>query len=354
MKVLGIETSCDETAAAVVEDGSKILSSIVASQISIHRKYGGIVPELASRKHVESIVPVINEALSVAGITLDDIEGVAVTQGPGLVGSLLVGICVAKSIAYVKNLPLTSVNHVEGHIFAAFMEERVPSFPLVALVVSGGHTNLYYVSDFTTLELMGQTRDDAAGEAFDKVAKLLNLGYPGGIIIDRLSKEGNTRAIDFPRAYIEKDPFDFSFSGLKTAVVNYVKKNPKLISRSSFSPGLYKDTEGSLISVADLVASFQEAVVDVLVSKTIRAAQERKVNQIVVAGGVASNTHLRTRLKEEAQNQRLKVYVPRPELCTDNAAMVAACGYYQLKKGIRSSLDFDAISRIRGFTPADC
>lgn len=339
MVILGIETSCDETAAAVVKDGRKILSNIVASQISTHRKYGGVVPELASRKHVESIVPVINEALSEARITIDGIEGVAVTRGPGLVGSLLVGICVAKSIAYVKNIPLIAINHLEGHVLAAFLEEKIPSFPFVALVVSGGHTNLYYVSDFATSELMGQTKDDAAGEAFDKVAKLLHLGYPGGVVIDALSKEGNPNAINFPRAYMEKDTFDFSFSGLKTAVVNYVKQNPNILEH----PGSH------IISVVDLAASFQEAVVDVLISKTIEAAEEKGVDQIVLAGGVACNSRLRARLKDVAHDRGLKVYIPAPELCTDNAAMVAACGYYRLKKGFQSSFDLDAISKNRNF-----
>lgn len=339
MIVMGIETSCDETAAALVEDGSRILSNIVSSQVSIHRKYGGVVPELAARSHVESIVPVINEALYEAKLTLDAIDGVAVTRGPGLVGSLLVGLSVAKSIAFVKDIPLIAVNHLEAHISAVFMERDVTSFPFVALVVSGGHTNLYYVSDFTTVETLGQTRDDAAGEAFDKVAKLLNLGYPGGVVIDRLSREGNPKAVNLPRAFLEKGSLDFSFSGLKTAVVNYVRKNPDIIWNASIHP----------VSVADLVASFQEVVVNVLVSKTIRAAQDRGVCSIAMAGGVASNSRLRAYLKDMAEGNGYEVYIPSSELCTDNAAMVATCGYYRLQRGFRSSLDIDAISRDRDF-----
>ena len=274
MIVLGIESSCDETAAAVVEDGRRILSSVVSSQVVIHRPYGGVVPELASRQHVKVIIPVISEALQRAELEMDAVDAIAVTQGPGLVGSLLVGIGVAKGLAYATGKPLVAVNHLEGHIQAAFLEESQPSFPVVALVVSGGHTNLYLVKDYGSIDLVGRTRDDAAGEAFDKVAKFLDLGYPGGVVIDDLAREGNPKAISFPRAYLEKDSLDFSFSGIKTAVVNFVRKyvntshraNNRRIGMAGASP---KELP---LPIADIVASFQEAVVDVLVEKTCSAA----------------------------------------------------------------------------------
>lgn len=331
MIVLGIESSCDETAAAVVKDGNKILSNVVSSQVDFHKKYGGVVPEIASRKHVESIVPVIKEALGEAKLTLDNIEGIAVTRGPGLVGSLLVGISMAKSIAYVKNLPLIGVNHLEGHLNTIFLEETDFKFPFVGLVVSGGHTNLYHVKAMGDYDFLGQTRDDAAGEAFDKVAKLLGLGYPGGAIIDKMAKEGNAAAINFPRAIIAKDSFDFSFSGIKTSVLHYVKRQDGKINNGH---------------AKDIVASFQEAVVDVLVTKVVQAARRCKVHKAILAGGVAANSRLREKIAIQSEKEDIEVFIPSTYLCTDNAAMIAAVGDYYLEKGITSPLTLNASSRL--------
>ncbi len=331
MIVLGIESSCDETAAAVVKDGNEILSNVVASQVDFHKKYGGVVPEIASRKHVESIVPVIKEALGEAKLTLDDIGGIAVTKGPGLVGSLLIGISMAKSIAYAKNLPLIGVNHLEGHLNTIFLEETDLKFPFVGLVVSGGHTNLYHVRAMGDYDFLGQTRDDAAGEAFDKVAKLLGLGYPGGVIIDKMAKDGNAAAINFPRAIIAKDSFDFSFSGIKTSVLHYIKR---------------QDGDINNDHAKDIVASFQEAVVDVLVTKVVQAARRCKVNKAILAGGVAANSRLREKIAIQSEKEDIEVFIPSTYLCTDNAAMIAAVGDYYLEKGITSPLTLNASSRL--------
>ena len=331
MYLLGIESSCDETAAAVVQDGQKILSSVVASQVPIHRKYGGVVPELASRHHVESILPVIQEALSQAEIGLKDVEGIAVTQGPGLVGSLLVGIAAAKSLAYVLNLPFVGVNHVLGHVAAIFFDLPGLEFPFLSLVVSGGHTSLFRMESRTRMTLLGRTRDDAAGEAFDKVAKLLELGYPGGGIIDRLSREGNRDAIPFPRILLETDSLDFSFSGVKTAVLNHVK-------------GLGEKPSSS--QVRDIAASFQEAVVDTLVSKVFRAARQERIQEVVVAGGVACNSRLREKLLRQGEVGGVSVFFPPPSLCTDNAAMIALAGFDLLQEGCRADLTLNAYSRM--------
>jgi N6-L-threonylcarbamoyladenine synthase len=332
--VLAIETSCDDTGAAVLLDGRKILSNVVSSQVSIHQKYGGVVPELASRRHIESIIPIVTEALETAKLTLGEIDGIAVTQGPGLVGSLLVGLSFAKSLSFATGLPLVGVNHVEAHLSAIFLEEKPPRFPFIGLVVSGGHTSLFRVDGFGKYRRLGQTRDDAAGEAFDKVAKLLGLGYPGGPIIDELSRTGNPKAIRFPRPSLGKNSFDFSFSGLKTAVVNYVKAHPE--TPESYSKEL----------IGNIVSSFQEAVVEVLVKKTLQAAQHERLKKVVLSGGVAANRLLRERIVEEASDQKVRVYIPSPPFCTDNAAMVGVVGYEYLKRGIRSPLSLNAFSNL--------
>jgi N6-L-threonylcarbamoyladenine synthase len=333
-RILAIETSCDDTGAAVVLDGRKILSSVVSSQVAVHQKYGGVVPELASRRHIESIVPIVTEALESAKATLKDVDGIAVTQGPGLVGSLLVGLSFAKSLAFVTGLPFVGVNHVEAHLSAIFLEEKPPRFPFLGLVVSGGHTSLFRVDGFGKYKRLGRTRDDAAGEAFDKVAKLLGLGYPGGPIIDELSKSGNPKAIRFPRPSVGKHSFDFSFSGLKTAVVNYVKSHPE--PAGGYPDGL----------ICDIVSSFQEAVVDVLVTKTLQAAQHEGLKRIVLSGGVSANFHLRQKMKEDASRLNLKVFIPSPSFCTDNAAMVGVIGYEYLKRGIRSDFSLNAFANL--------
>jgi len=331
MNILGIESSCDETAAALVEDGTAILSSVVASQIEVHKPYGGVVPELASRKHIEAIVPVVQQALDEARVMADDVDAVAVTRGPGLVGALLVGFTFAKAWAFARGLPWIGVNHLEGHINSVFLTETPPVFPFVALLVSGGHTSIYYVTGHTGVELMGQTRDDAAGEAFDKVAKMLDLGYPGGGIIGKLALQGDAAAIKFPRSYLDKDAFDFSFSGLKSAVRRYLETHP------ADNPA----------QTADIAAGFQEAVADVLVYKIINAARVKACRSIAVVGGVAANARLREKVSAAAAENSLNVHIPPLDLCGDNAAMIAAVGYHYLKEGKRSDLDDDVFSTTR-------
>ena len=327
MIVLGIESSCDETAAAVVKDG-KMLSNVIASQIKDHSPYGGVVPEIASRKHIEAIVPVIKQALSGAVLEMKDIEGIAVTRGPGLVGSLLIGLSAAKALAYALDIPLVGINHLEAHIAAIFLSEKKPAFPFIALVVSGGHTSIYLAKDHQTYSLLGQTRDDAAGEAFDKAAKMLNLGYPGGVVIDELAKSGNPRTFAFPLAM--KDSSDFSFSGLKTSLLIMLKKRSR---------------DFTAQELPDVVASYQEAIVDVLIEKTLQAAKNKNIDRVVVCGGVAANSRLREKFNEAAAEQSVDLFIPPMILCTDNAAMVAAIGEILLKSGRRDGLDLNAVSR---------
>lgn len=329
--IMGIETSCDETAAAIVEDGKKIISNVVASQINIHQKYGGVVPEIASRKHMEYIIPVIDKALDESEKKITDLSAIAVTYGPGLIGSLLVGLSVAKAMAYAQNIPLIGINHLEAHIYANFLEHNEIKPPFVCLIVSGGHTSLVYIRNFGEYKLLGQTKDDAAGEAFDKIAKVLDLGYPGGPIIEKLAKEGEPSSIKFPRPLLNDKSYDFSFSGLKTAVVYYIKELKE---------------ENKNIPVSDILASFQQAVIDVLVKKTIKAALKFKTKQIILAGGVAANNSLRREIKEKADLLNIKVFYPSIFLCTDNAAMVASAGYYKFKENKKSSLNLDAVSRL--------
>jgi N6-L-threonylcarbamoyladenine synthase len=323
MLILGIETSCDETAASVVEDGSQIRSNVISTQFDVHKQYGGIVPELACRKHIENIDTVIFSALKEASVSFDDIDLFAVTHGPGLVGSLLVGLSASKGIAYSLEKPLVGINHIEAHIHARFLEDPDIPLPLITLVVSGGHTELYIMKEHGHYKLLGRTRDDAAGEAFDKVAKMLNLGFPGGPVIEKLAKNGRPTDIEFPRALKSKDSFDFSFSGLKTAVSYYIKNNPDFI-------------------LEDVVFAFQEALVDALVTKTIRAAKKEGIKNILLAGGVAANTPLRQKMQAEGQKDGITVHVPSLILCTDNAAMTACAGYYRFKeKGFNKDLFFD-------------
>ncbi len=323
MLILGIETSCDETAASVVEDGRRILSNVVSSQVDIHRKYGGVVPELASRKHLEKINFVVEEALSRAGCSFKELGCVAVTNGPGLVAALLIGLATAKAIAYTFELPLVGVNHIEAHIFSNFLEHpdsifssEKPVPPFIALVVSGGHSDLVFVKDYGKFELLGRTRDDAVGEAFDKVAKLLSLGYPGGPIIDETARDANAEAVRFPLAHMKDNSLDFSFSGLKTAVLNFIKSHNW-------------PTESRLI--ADIAACFQRAAIEALAENTFCAIEQKGMQIIVLGGGVASNSHLRNVFKNRAEEKGIELYYPPPELCTDNAAMVGCVGYYKME-----------------------
>lgn len=330
--ILAIESSCDETAAAVVKNGREVLSNVINTQIAIHTEYGGVVPEIASRKHIENINPVIRKALEDAGVTLDDIDAIGVTYGPGLVGALLVGVAEAKAIAFAKNKPLVGVHHIEGHISANYVENKELEPPFVALVVSGGHTHLVKVNDYGEYEIVGRTRDDAAGEAFDKVARAIGLGYPGGPKIDKLAKEGNSDAIEFPRAHVDDAPYDFSFSGIKSAVLNYINS---------------ANMQGKEINRADVAASFQKAVVDALVSRAVRLAKECGMDKLAIAGGVASNSALCAAIQEECTKNNISFYSPSPVLCTDNAAMIGAAAYYEYIKGIRHGYDLNAIPNLK-------
>lgn len=334
MNVLGIESSCDETAAAIVVDGKQILSSVVASQVQVHHPYGGVVPELASRKHVEAIVPVVRQAIEQAGVTPIDIHAVAATQGPGLVGSLLVGFSFAKAFAFAHQIPWIGVDHLAGHLQSALLANQPPPFPFIALLASGGHTGIYYCKRQGDYQLLGQTRDDAAGEAYDKVAKMLGLGYPGGAVIDELAQQGDPTKIMFKRPYLDKTQFDFSFSGIKSAVHRYIKKNPQALSHSS----------------PDIAAGFQEAVVDVLVHKIVYAAKVKHCRHMAVVGGVAANQHLRSRLSEAAKTRRMQLHMPPLSICGDNAAMIAAAAYFELEKGVQTPFDADVYSRQRRTT----
>ena len=330
--ILALETSCDETSASVVADGRIVLSDVISSQIPVHQKFGGVVPEIASRKHIENVIPVIDQALREAKVSLSDITAIGVTYGPGLVGALLVGVSVAKALAFATDKPLIGVNHLEGHIFANFLSHPDLEPPFMALVVSGGHTSLVHVKGYNEFELLGQTRDDAAGEAFDKIARVMKLPYPGGPYIDRLAKKGNPEAIAFPRALMGKDNFEFSFSGLKSAVLNYLHS---------------ADQRGEEVNHADVAASFQAAVVDVLVSKVLQAAHKCAVKQIVIAGGVAANSGLKLKLKEQCEQANLTLYYPDVILCTDNAAMIACRAYYQHRIGRYADLHLNAIPSLK-------
>ncbi len=330
--ILAIESSCDETAASVVKNGREVLSNVISSQIELHKLYGGVVPEIASRKHIEKINQVIEEALEVAGVTLDDLDAIGVTYGPGLVGALLVGVAEAKAIAYAKNLPLVGVHHIEGHISANYIENLELEPPFICLVVSGGHTHLVCVKDYGQYEIIGRTRDDAAGEAFDKVARAIGLGYPGGPKIDKLSKEGNADAIVFPKAHITDAPYDFSFSGVKSAVLNYIN-GCKM--------------KGEEYNNADIAASFQKAVTDVLVDNAMRAVKEYGLNKFAIAGGVASNSTLRTAMQKACEENGVEFYHPSPIYCTDNAAMIGVAAYYEYINGTRHGWDLNAVPNLK-------
>ena len=330
--ILAIESSCDETAAAVVRNGREVLSNVISSQIDLHTLYGGVVPEIASRKHIERINQVIEEALSTAGVSLAQTDAVAVTYGPGLVGALLVGVAEAKAIAYAAGKPLVGVHHIEGHIAANFIEHPELEPPFLSLVVSGGHTHLVRVEDYGVFTILGRTRDDAAGEAFDKVARAIGLGYPGGPKIDRVAREGDPEAIAFPRTHIEDAPYDFSFSGLKSAVLNYINGC---------------QMKGQEHRQADIAASFQKAVTDVLVGNAMRAVEEYHADRFAIAGGVAANSALRQAMKEACEERGVKLYYPSPVYCTDNAAMIGVAGYYEYRKGVRHGLDLNAIPNLR-------
>ena len=330
--ILAIESSCDETAASVVKNGRCVLSNIISSQIAIHTLYGGVVPEIASRKHIEKINQVVEAALKEADVTLDDIDAIGVTYGPGLVGALLVGVAEAKAIAYAKKKPLVGVHHIEGHVSANYIEHPDLEPPFLCEIISGGHTHLVIVKDYGSFEILGRTRDDAAGEAFDKVARAIGLGYPGGPKIDKLAKEGKPHAIDFPRAHMEDAPYDFSFSGVKSAVLNHLNK-----CRMTGEP----------IVEADIAASFQQAVVDVLVDNAIRAAKDYHMDRLAIAGGVASNGALRAAMEAACEKEGIRFYRPSPIFCTDNAAMIGVAAYYEYRKGTRHGWDLNAVPNLK-------
>lgn len=330
--ILAIESSCDETAASVVKNGREVLSNVIFSQIDLHTVYGGVVPEIASRKHIEKIDMVVSQAIEQAGVTWDDIEAIAVTYGPGLVGALLVGVSYAKSLAWALKKPLVGVHHIEGHICANYIENKELEPPFMCLVVSGGHSHLVKVADYGVYEILGRTRDDAAGEAFDKVARAIGLGYPGGPKIDKVSYEGDPFAIEFPRAKVADNEYDFSFSGLKSAVLNYLNS---------------MEMKGEQISQADVAASFQQAVVDVLVGHSMTAVTQYDFKKFAIAGGVASNSHLRDAFVKACDEKGITFYKPSPIYCTDNAAMIGVAGYYEYMKGMRSGWDLNAVPNLK-------
>ncbi len=332
VKILAIESSCDETAAAVVVNGREVLSNVISSQIDLHTLYGGVVPEIASRKHIENINPVIEKALSDANCTLDDIDAIGVTYGPGLVGALLVGVAEAKAIAFAKDIPLIGVNHIEGHVCANYVEDKTLEPPFLCLIVSGGHTHLVMVEDYCQYKILGKSRDDAAGEAFDKVARAIGLGYPGGPKIDKAAKEGDAFAYDFPKAKIADNPYDFSFSGVKSAVLNELNA---------------KKMKGEDIVTEDVAASFQRSVVETLVDRAMLAVEETGMKKIALAGGVASNTELRRKFKEECEKCGIDFYYPPPELCTDNAVMIGSAAYFEYKNGTRDGWNLNAIPNLK-------
>lgn len=328
---LAIESSCDETAAAVLAEGRQVLSNIISSQIEIHKQYGGVVPEIASRHHLDNVNTVVDQAMEEADVTMDEVDMIGVTYGPGLVGALLIGLATAKAFALAAGKPLIGVHHIHGHICANYIEHEELEPPFMALVISGGHTNIVEVDDYNTCRVLGGTRDDAAGEAYDKVARVLGLGYPGGPLIDKIAREGNAEAVEFKRVFLEKGSLDFSFSGIKTGVLNYINSEKQA---------------GREICVPDVAAGFQAAVLDVIVAKTVGAAVDMGKNKIVLAGGVAANSKLREMLKSECDNHGLKLYYPKPVLCTDNAAMIGCAAYYKFKAGHRDDLTLDAIPNL--------
>jgi len=332
--ILAVETSCDETAVAVLANGDDLLANLVSSQIQVHRQFGGVVPEIASRHHLEQVNRLVDLALQEAKLGLADLEAIAVTYGPGLVGALLVGVSTAKALAYSRNLPLVGVNHIEGHIYANWLTHRKIEFPLACLVVSGGHTALVRMNDHGSYHLLGQTQDDAAGEAYDKVARAMGLGYPGGPLLDELARKGNPQAIPLPRAWLGEDSFDFSFSGLKTAVLNYQNRVAQ---------------KGEEVNKADLAAAFQASVVEVLVEKTVRAACKNKLKTVLLAGGVAANSLLREQLKKRCEDEGLALLYPPLQYCTDNAAMIACAGYYRYKRGERANWHLNAVPNLKLF-----